>query len=137
MKCEQISLGKHDILRYIKRGKKNEQRKVGMLVAITDDSFPKHVGIGFSLCRVKCDKFDKNRGLTIAIQRAKKYVLSDTDPKNHNGNSCIPASLNDHLIVFADQCIRYYKDKLLPKWIEKRLEKELEKELDLDLVAHL
>ena len=79
-------------------------KRIGIVVAIELDT--DNVRIGWSLCNVKLDKFDRYRGLQIAVGRA-----------IYNSTTDIPQSVYPTLTHFAQKAKRYYKDKTvtLPK----------------------
>ena len=81
------------LIRYIRRGK---NRKKGVLVAVPIDN---KVKFGWSLCHRR-DKFDKNLGKKIAIDRA----LCDRKIK-------MPQSIRNDMNMFVIRATRYYKDK--------------------------
>ena len=87
---------------YVYKDKESSREAIGVLAAVpTKDG--KVVGIGWSMCnKAANDKFDKKRGLSIAIGRASKL-----------SNAPIPHSLYRNYNKFVDRCGKYYKDKVI------------------------
>ena len=75
----------------------------GVWVAAPTLSEPNEVGIGWALCNNKLgDKFDKRRGISIALGRASKL-----------STAFLPSSLQEGYNFFFNRCKRYYKDKTI------------------------
>jgi hypothetical protein len=73
----------------------------GVWAAVPAKTNSDEVSIGFSLCNTKLgDRFDRKRGLDIAIGRS--YLQSSVP---------IPQSLNEGYNFFRNRCTRYFKDK--------------------------
>lgn len=83
--------------------KKNQP--IGVLAAKPMTANPDLVYIGWSkVNRGAGDKFDKARGVDIAFSRSEKGSIA-----------CIPDSIAQDYVQFADRCKRYFKDKkILP-----------------------
>lgn len=75
---------------------KNENgQRIGIVTAISVDS------IGWSMCHMSKDKFDKDLGLRIALGRAK-----------NGSNTSIPRNSNliSTLDIMAERAARYFKE---------------------------
>jgi len=84
------------IVQYIRKGKK--RIKKGTMVAIPSREENK-IYFGYSLCNLKKDKFNKDFGKAIAIDRA----VIDNRPL------IIPLSIQNVFAKFVDRCKKYYK----------------------------
>ena len=118
---------KHPILEYVRD---NHRRKIGVMLAYTRYN---KVYIGWSKCRVKGnegkqDKFDRDRGMDIAVNRAEKYFEYPLSHKGYRKNETylkytylVAHSMQDDFKWFAQKCIRYYTKNgnkvKLPCWI--------------------
>jgi hypothetical protein len=83
------------IIQYFK--KRNSSLRKGVMVALPVEQ-EGVVKFGYSLCRSALDKFDKKRGLDIAINRARC-----NRPLN------IPDSMKEKFDNFKKRCNKYYK----------------------------
>jgi len=118
-----MELGKHDKVMYIRR---NDGTKKGVMVATVED---KKVHIGFSLC-CKSDSFDQELGKAIAFKRAPKFDdrvarhVTLKQKKSRNVlvsqviSELVPDSIHNDVKEFSRRCVKYYKDKTLPKWLD-------------------
>lgn len=106
--------------KYLENGKKlyftKGQRK-GYLISFVDPDNPDMICIGFSMCNVKMDRFDKvnnhrikDYGKFLAIERALKY--------KHFSNIEVPQTVYNLMEKFLIRANRYYKDKDFPEWAE-------------------
>jgi hypothetical protein len=78
-----------------------KRQPVGVWAAAPFATDSSKVFIGFSLCNVKAgDKFDKNRGYAIAVNRS---ITGSTAE--------IPESMEHSYNFFFDRCKRYFKDR--------------------------
>jgi hypothetical protein len=59
----------NELIQYV-RNKKNQ--RVGVVVAVKNSNPENPFTLGWSMCRVKLDKFNKSRGIFIARERASK-----------------------------------------------------------------
>jgi hypothetical protein len=85
------------LIRYI-RDRKN--RKVGVVVAIDADR------VGWSMCHTTAgDKFDREKGLTIAIGRAEHRPVSIINVLSKE----IPASIRMELLSMLERAGRYFQ----------------------------
>lgn len=90
-------------IRYYLRNRKNQL--VGMLVAYKDEDG--HLRIGWSKCKVKMDKFDKEIGFYIALRRAEKR-----EPYKRNTHYCVkglPHCVTQVMPKFVERVNKYYK----------------------------
>lgn len=103
-----------EIVEYVRDKKR---RPYGVLYAYPEGS---EVRIGFSKCNTKKDKFNKELGIEIAKERAKKRNI--TDSKYFKSNNCptenIPKDVLKSLPIFIKRCKKYYKDKVVPEEIK-------------------
>ena len=98
------------IIQYVKRGKPNNKRKVGVLVSGVVDG---EVCIGWSLCN-DLDKFDKDKALEIAKGRC---VSNDRETYDIDD---IPLSFFNHntLYKFLVRMNTYYKKNELSGFVD-------------------
>lgn len=86
------------IKQYI-RDRKNEH-KIGCMVA---NKVGDEIRIGYSLCNIALDSFNKYLGTEIARDRL--Y----TDIMRNNSHRKAPRSIKNSLIIFINRAERYYK----------------------------
>ncbi len=113
------------------------RERVGVMVAFAHPDHPDMMAIGYSLCNSSFpsnDRFDQvlvslpfayedaiGFGKTIALGRAADWSGPVSDlTKDYK----IPASIKQQFTKFIHRCQRYYKDKVLPAWIETYLASE-------------
>ena len=82
------------IIQYFKR--RNNSKK-GVMVALPIEQ-EGVIKFGYSLCRSALDKFDKDRGIDIAVDRA-----LCSRPLN------VPDSMKEKFTYFKRRCDKYYK----------------------------
>jgi hypothetical protein len=85
------------------RGAKNVKR--GVMVAFKEGE---NVYVGYSLC-MKSDKFNKEEGLAVAVERAKADFA--------NATPSIAPSVKDSMEKFKGRVTRYFKDGVKPVWV--------------------
>lgn len=82
----------------------NRNQPVGVVAAVVNPAEPKHVFIGWSRCnRSAGDKFDKSRGLQIALDRALV----------RGGNTVVPDSLAERVEHMKRRAQKYFKDRVV------------------------
>ena len=86
-----------EMIKYIRKSKTNRNKK-GVLIAFL---YMDEMRIGWSLCN-KRDKFNKELGLHIARNRAKRTVHIN-----------IPPSIKKEMNLFVKRATSYFKDKPL------------------------
>lgn len=79
----------------------NKNQPIGVLAASPMEANPDLVHIGWSKVNSAAgDKFDKHRGVEIAISRSQKGSVAP-----------VPDSILHDYLYFVDRCRRYFKDK--------------------------
>lgn len=78
-------------------------RRKGMMVAFVPADDDSCFLMGYALCNKK-DKFNRARGLSIAMQRAAKWRDQENTIK-------VPMSMKKDIKVFVERCTKYFKDK--------------------------
>jgi hypothetical protein len=123
----------HTRMEFIRKGRGEQPRqKVGVMIACQDPIDPYRVIIGFSLCHLDYDDFDKinfgileakNFGKKVAHRRAMKFrgmgkftIYSEKIDKI-SGVVYIPQTVHESLANFMFGCYKYYKDKDFPAWV--------------------
>jgi len=108
------------------KGKILKKEQIGVMVAGPTNDNPKKITFGFSLCHPKYDRFDwikvngghqrkKHFGRELAIQRAIKW-------SKLNSAQFIPYKIRNEAKLFIQRVKRYYKDKIVPSWIDISLQ---------------
>lgn len=129
---------KHTRVEFIR---KRNRQKAGVMISCVDPIDPKKVIVGFSLCHLGYDDFDKincgwqevkDFGKKVAHRRAMKYrdfafavVYSDRLEEKEIGTVYIPQTVHESLAKFVHGCYVYYKDKSFPDWVENYFPKHL------------
>lgn len=105
------------------------ERRVGVLYAKLNEVGK--ICIGFSVCHNTKDRFDYIRGMihkpghgvNMASERAERWAdrnyyepLPDLFDPDFNDVVRIPMMIHVQLKEFIDRCIRYYKERELPRW---------------------
>lgn len=81
-----------------------KRQKVGVVAAVVNPSNPDEVFMGWSKCNqspFSWDRFDKTRGIQIAVDRA---LVG-------GGNTDVPASIIDEYMCMYNRAVKYFKDK--------------------------
>lgn len=87
------------IHQYITRKVNNQNRTIGVMVA-EYDAIRDAVVMGWSRVNVNAgDKFDRNFGMRLAVQRMQAQEMVP-----------VPESIHSNMIQFSDRCSRYFKN---------------------------
>ena len=120
----------HTRIEYIR---KKDRRKQGVMISCKDPLNENRVLIGFSMCRLAFDEFDKlegriekkDFGKMIAFKRAMKYsdhnnvmVHFIAIDKKNPGIVYIPQTVHDKLDKFIQAAYKYYKGASFSPWVE-------------------
>lgn len=89
--------------------KKKDGTKIGLMVATTDE-FNGVFSIGWSVCNIKKDKFNKTAALNIALTRAKSSLCGKDVFYTEDGPR-FPSHIEESLRSFFHRTKTYYKDK--------------------------
>ena len=85
-----------------------------MVATITEYKGEKVIGIGVAICNTNKDKFSKNEGNLLALNRAKNPSISYTLPvhtEKVNKQKLVPANNNAEIVrTFAYRCFSYFKE---------------------------
>jgi hypothetical protein len=121
--CEEALKDPHTRIEYIKRGKKIPEKR-GVMISCKHPTIENHVIIGFSLCYLQWDWFDRDFGKEIAFKRAMKYsdftrfiVYSFEIDEKKKDTVYIPQTVDERLQAFVEAAYKYYKDASFPAWI--------------------
>ena len=91
------------IVKFIKHPRKNNHlnaHRIGVVIATPLTSDPKKIGVGWSLAAVaKGDKYDEDKGIRIALNRA-----------NKGSNKSVPKSIIDDVLHMHHRASKYFKD---------------------------
>jgi hypothetical protein len=87
---------KHELIEFVRS---ESGQPIGVVVACSREN--NDVGIGWSLCNVKLDKFDKEKALKIARGRANKIRYTR---KN------LPVPVRSTYKKMADRSFKYFKE---------------------------
>ena len=128
----------HTRLEYIRKVRKTEPKtrtKIGVMLACIDPTNANKVIVGFSLCNIPLDEFDKldcgmipkkDFGKMLAHRRAMKYselsnfmVYSIPLDVKSPGTVYIPQTVHESLEGFVIGTYKYYKDKEFPTWVTR------------------
>lgn len=95
--------------------KLEDNTKIGIMVAITDDRVGSFA-IGWSVCNVEKDKFNKKIAMQMAIDRAKlalrgRDIFYFPPEKGQKARPKYPSHIKNNLINFFDRASLYFKDK--------------------------
>ena len=111
------------LIQYIKNSK---NKKIGTLVGFFDKN---KIKIGWSLCNLNFDIFDKKRGLEIAVARAlvfdRHYLKQFQKVNRLEDLDCphfidkIPFSVRKSFLKFYKRCEKYFKNVNFESWIEE------------------
>jgi hypothetical protein len=93
---EEVAVSEPKIMIEYVRTKKRQKRGVLAAKKINGKVF-----IGWSMCKLKMDKFDRDRGKQIAIGRANKGVMNDDSIK-------LPGCIKKQAREFKKRCEKYY-----------------------------
>jgi len=107
---------------------KYRYQKIGIFISFVHPDEKNLIAIGYSLCNTKkMDEFDKilsrgkdgllayrdypNLGLKIATGRAIRWAVG-------NERYVVPVSIHKQFLNFAERSNRYYKEQILPQWVQ-------------------
>lgn len=95
--------------------KLDDNTKIGVMVAITDDVNHKFA-VGWSACNLDKDKFDKTEAVRIALDRAKsalrgRDVFYFPPKEGHKPQPKYPSHIKNNLSDFFDRASLYFQDK--------------------------
>jgi hypothetical protein len=125
----------HSRIEFIRHDKgKQPRQKRGVMFSAIDPTDIKKVIVGFSLCHVRFDDFDKinwgtvkqkDFGKKVAYRRALKWkdrvealVYSEKLEENFPTTVYIPQTVHKSLAKFVQGCYKYYKNKIFPVWVD-------------------
>ena len=85
-----------------------------MVATIIEHEGKEVIGIGIAICNTNKDKFSKNEGNLLALNRAKNPSISYTLPlhtEKVNKQKLVPANNNAELVhTFVYRCFSYFKE---------------------------
>ena len=85
-----------------------------MVATITEYEGEEVISIGVAICNTNKDKFSKNEGNLLALNRAKNPSISYTLPvhtEKVNKQKLVPANNNAEIVrTFAYRCFSYFKE---------------------------
>ena len=85
-----------------------------MVATITEYEGEEVIGIGVAICNTNKDKFSKNEGNLLALNRAKNpsiYYDLPTCTEKVNKQKLVPANNNAELVhTFVYRCFSYFKE---------------------------
>ena len=94
------------LMEYLRKQRKGQRVKSGILLAKrVKTKKGKRVLIGWSKCKLKVDKFDRERGLEIAEGRITSRLESGAKKTK------IPPSIKVQVKAFTERCKSYFKTK--------------------------
>jgi hypothetical protein len=136
----------HTRIEFIRKGRGATPRlKVGVMISCIDPIDKDKVIVGFTLCNLKYDDFDKvnwgiqdakDFGKKVAHRRAMKYkdhayfeVYSERIVEEKDSSVVyIPQTVHESLANFVFGTYKYYKGKSFPAWVENYFPKEIANE---------
>ena len=85
-----------------------------MVATIIEHEGKKVIGIGIAICNTNKDKFSKNEGNLLALNRAKNpsiYYDLPVHTEKVNKQKLVPANNNAEIVrTFAYRCFSYFKE---------------------------
>ena len=85
-----------------------------MVATITEYEGEEVIGIGVAICNTNKDKFSKNEGNLLALNRAKNPSISYNLPmytEKVNKQKLVPINNNAEIVrIFAYRCFSYFKE---------------------------
>jgi hypothetical protein len=96
------------------------------MISCKHPTIDNHVIIGFSLCHLFFDWFDRDFGKELAFKRAMKYsdatrfsVYSFELDEKRKDTVYIPQTVDEQLKDFVEAAYKYYKGASFPPWVVK------------------